>query len=1120
MGKVFSDQNPFASHFTDRMAGGAFVCRRMEGHELLYVNEGIVRLFECDSPEEFMDFSGGSYDGMVNSSQLRTILKEVESQIRDRGQALGHLFYHVRTKKDNIRLVEEYWSVMTDETEGDLFYSVLVSREYEVGSTDIDPITGLYGKVRFESYVTSMNRNLTGKDESEYAIAYLNFVNFKLLNINKGVAEGDACLKTIADILAQVFEDAFLARLSDDHFAIFTRYSGIFEKLEACGQMFAEPFGNTYHIVGKTGIYKFVPNKDFDVEAALSFAKVACDYIKFDSRVDNVEYTESLAKKMKISEYVIHRIDEAIEKDWIKVYYQPVVRSLTHRLCGMESLVRWADMEMGFLMPDQIVGILEEHRQIHKLDCHVVEKVCQCIHDRVGRGLPVVPVSINFSRQDFISCDMLQVVEAAVEKYDVPRDFIHVEITESMIVEDEELMRDVIEKFRKVGYEIWMDDFGSGYSSLTLLKDYQFDMLKLDMKFLTPFTDKSKDIIRSTITMAKDLGIQTLAEGVETKEQLDFLTEVGCGKIQGYYYGRPEPIEDLFTHLAEKQISIETRKWRHFYEVASFHVRSTDVPLELIVDDGRSFQTLFMNKAYREQIRLGDLGLEEIDRRIYHTASPLLIKYREFAEQMKRSGKQEVFYYTNNGSYLCLRGQALVSQDEHSILKCSIYNIAADQNEGMTEKLDAKLRTLNLMFRVILLADLKNHTLMPLIGTSPNMKVPQMMLTDVNATNAFFAEQNIFPTERERYREFMDFSTARERVERSPFGFVSDIFRIKQPDGNYREGEVTLLMIPGTEGMEYLYCVKPHFASRRDHREGVEGLLERGAVDSGESGDAEFRKVLWNNFLWNSGIKFFWKDHEGRFLGGSQAFLDYFGLKSLEELIGKREEELCLCVNEARYREEETTILDKGEKLLGSVGQVIAKGRIHNIYYSKMPIYQKERIVGLVGYFFDCDVELAKVDEMIHDKDKDAVTGLMNVHAFIDAMIDYAEQYHSRGRDYGIIVLRNEKHQRILESYGEELANRMLKKMGDCIVRAVGTNGIIARIKESVFIVLFYPKEEGEAGERAEQIREKLEGINSVEGNPVTMRILTAVRLRSMEGSTDENMYELALKEVLGKNEE
>ncbi len=189
----------------------------------------------------------------------------------------------------------------------------------------------------------------------------------------------------------------------------------------------------------------------------------------------------------KIANYVVSNIEKALENGWIKVYYQPVVRALTGQLCGAESLARWIDPEFGFLSPDKFIGALEESRQIHKLDCWIVKKVCSDISARINNGLNAVPVSINFSRLDLEATDMLKVLEDAVDEYDIPRDYIHIEITESMIVSDAEMMSAMIERFRNTGYEVWMDDFGSGYSSLTVLKDYNFDTLKLDMSFLRAF---------------------------------------------------------------------------------------------------------------------------------------------------------------------------------------------------------------------------------------------------------------------------------------------------------------------------------------------------------------------------------------------------------------------------------------------------------------------------------------------------------------------------------------------------------------------------------------------------------------------------------------------------------
>jgi EAL domain-containing protein (putative c-di-GMP-specific phosphodiesterase class I) len=511
-----------------------------------------------------------------------------------------------------------------------------------------------------------------------------------------------------------------------------------------------------------------------------------------------------------VAKYVVEHIDEAIEKEWIKVYYQPVIRAITEELCSTESLARWVDPNIGFLPPDSFIGVLETSNLIHKLDCYIVRKVCKDMHDLMAQNLPVVPVSVNFSRLDFIMCDMLKVVEDAVEENDIPRDFIHVEITESMIVSDEELMSRVINQFRNAGYEVWMDDFGSGYSSLTLLKDYQFDLLKMDMRFLSTFNDKSKSILRSTITMAKDIGIKTLAEGVETKEHFQFLRDNGCDKIQGYYFGKPEPIQDMMKHMEEKGIPFEKRQWKHFYEIASFHVRNTDVPLHIVFDDGTNFKSLFMNEAFRSQIGISVFDdYREVDKRLHRHGSPLLKRYREMANTMEKSGNLETFYYTESGNYLKLEGMVIAKNNGCYIISAEIHNITATIRDDESRKLDTRLRELNALYETVLVINIKNNNSEPLLGryeyVAEEYRDPYKSLSvDIE----HFTQEYVFPSQRERYCEFMDMETLQSRIEATESGHIEEAFRIKQENGNYEWREVTIMQLPHTNSGEYLYCLK------------------------------------------------------------------------------------------------------------------------------------------------------------------------------------------------------------------------------------------------------------------------------------------------------------------------
>ncbi len=810
-----------------------------------------------------------------------------------------------------------------------------------------------------------------------------------------------------------------------------------------------------------------------------------------------------------ISEYIVNKIDEALQLEWIKVHYQPVIRSLTGELCGFESLARWEDPQLGRLGPDKFIGALEDCKLIYKLDCYMVDKVCRDIHDRFDAGLEMVPVSINFSRLDFLICDMLDIVEKAVEKYDIPRDYIHIEITESMVVSDGELMRRIIDRFRNKGYGIWMDDFGSGYSSLNLLKDFSFDVLKMDMKFLSSFNVKSKSIMRSVVNMAKDIGIMTLAEGVETIEEADFLKEIGCGRLQGYYFGKPEPLDVVFEHLKEKGISTEGRRWHHFYDIASFNVRATDTPLEILEYDGADFKTLYMNDAYKLQIFDNLPDLEEADRRIYRAGSPLVPKYHEFAAAMSKSKKPETFYYTGNSNYLCFSGREIAEQDGHCLYKGSILNITIDRNQVKRDDMEIKLRELNHLFAVVLLFNPAENFVTPLIGKFKLYRGPERV--DMKTSTMMMANTVIHPSDRERYLQFMDSQTFIDRIEMTSTGIIEDAFRFKNDDGNFWWALVSLMMLSGSSGNEFLYCVKPLM------KDSSTTILDYGANAVSSSSDYDEYSLLWYNFVWNSTVKFYWKDKARRYRGVSKAFLDYFGLESDADIIGKTGEEMKWHMNERFYAEEEDGVIRYGNIVHNSHCQCLIDGVLHNTVSSKLPVYKNGEIVGLMGYLIDVEEERERVGaDSNDDTSLDPVTGVMNAGMFYYTYLEYVTKRNDYGSKFGVILLKNTKHARIVESYGRSFADSVLQSMADSILGIVKTSSAVARTKESYFAIMKYADSIDELEELAKTVKERLEAVTSVEGKSVTIKVATAVRFCEEYVGIEEKMYENALDELRG----
>ena len=274
------------------------------------------------------------------------------------------------------------------------------------------------------------------------------------------------------------------------------------------------------------------------------------------------EYDEKVSKEYRLRRYILNNVEKAVREGYIQVFYQPVVWAEDGTIAGCEALARWIDPEMGFLSPGAFIPALEEGRQIHKLDLCIYEQVCKRIRDSIDNGLPVLATSLNFSRLDFELMDAVGELEALVEKYRVPKEYLHVEITESAVTEDVEGLQRAMKRLHDGGFAIWLDDFGSGYSSMNVLKDFDFDLLKIDMEFLKNFhnNQNSRKIISSIINLANSLNMMTLSEGVETEEAVDFLREAGCGRLQGYFYGKPMRYEELLEKINDGTLKLSARQ--------------------------------------------------------------------------------------------------------------------------------------------------------------------------------------------------------------------------------------------------------------------------------------------------------------------------------------------------------------------------------------------------------------------------------------------------------------------------------------------------------------------------------------------------------------------------------
>ena len=484
---------------------------------------------------------GGQYEVVYrskikDSSDYRIIHAYGEHVFTDDGVRLAHVWYSDEgiyregQGQQGIELTESLSNALHEN-------SMVKASQY-------DNLTGLPSMSYFFDLVEA-GRDRVRENGGTPVLMYVDFSGMKFFNKKYGFLEGDKLLRAFAKILADTFGNEHSCRISSDHFAVQTEKTGLEDKLKKllieCREL-NEGKNLPVHI----GVY-VAESEQVHASIACDRAKMACAELRGRYETAVNYYSQNLSEDAAKRQYIIENIDRAIEEKWIQMYMQPIIRAVNERVCDVEALARWIDPEKGFLSPADFIPALEDAGLIYKLDLYMVEQILNSMKEEKAAGFYVVPHSINLSRSDFDACDIVEEIRRRVDEAGVDRSLITIEITESVIGGSFEFMKDQVERFRNLGFPVWMDDFGSGYSSLDVLQSIQFDLIKFDMSFMRKLDegDGGKIILTELMKMATSLGVDTVCEGVETKDQVRFLREIGCSKLQGFFYSKPISFETL-----------------------------------------------------------------------------------------------------------------------------------------------------------------------------------------------------------------------------------------------------------------------------------------------------------------------------------------------------------------------------------------------------------------------------------------------------------------------------------------------------------------------------------------------------------------------------------------------
>lgn len=421
----------------------------------------------------------------------------------------------------------------------------------------VDELTGIYNREGFYHYTREL---LNQHPDLKFCLIYCNIRKFKVINDLFGREIGDSVLVHQAEKFREALgaKIASFGRMESDNFVFCVQKSIVDDgKWLKLGDIDFTVGGADYHFFSYFGLYS-IEDANLTISSMVDKARAALDKAK-DSYVQPYAwFKEDMWDSMMEEQQLTSDFKRAIEERQFKVYYQPICATNDGSIIGTEALVRWDKPGKGLVPPNSFIPLFERNGYINELDRYVREEVCRMIRSRMDLGLEPLPVSVNVSRVEFYNPHLCEEIRDVARKYNVPSHLIRIELTETAYADNPKQVQDAVQKLHEYGFSVLMDDFGSGYSSLNILKDLPIDILKIDMRFMDDLekSQKAAIILEAIVRMAKWMRIRVVAEGVETHKEWDYLRSVECDLVQGYYFHKPME-EKLYLELLDK---IETKE--------------------------------------------------------------------------------------------------------------------------------------------------------------------------------------------------------------------------------------------------------------------------------------------------------------------------------------------------------------------------------------------------------------------------------------------------------------------------------------------------------------------------------------------------------------------------------
>lgn len=833
-----------------------------------------------------------------------------------------------------------------------------------VNAIKIDALTGIYSRSAFFEKTAEMIKE---KAAGYYVMSCFDINKFKLINDRYGNETGDRVLKHIGNVFQDGFTkiDGICGRVSDDCFAVlYPKAEMDSDELNQICQR-AIYFDDTIVLNFSVGRY-LVDDLTLSPSAMYDRADMAKALVKGRFDRDIVTFDESMLREMQREQMMSSEMKTALLTKQFEVWFQPQFNHASEALIGAEALVRWRHPTWGMISPGEFIPVFEQNGLIYELDKYVWEQACLLIRHWMDGGEQPIPISVNLSRCDILRADLFDVITGLINKYEIPTDYLRLEITESAFAKSG--IVDVVSKLVSYGFIMEIDDFGSGYSSLNTLKDVPSQVVKLDMKFLEgeENSERGGNIIESVVRMTKWLGMTVLAEGVETASQADFLKSIGCKYVQGYLYARPMPMaefEEFVRRLhCEEHLSV-LEKVETLDQGAFWNPQSLDT-LIFNAYVGGACVVEFARDNF-EILRMNDKCMSEIFREYTNRQPEDRFSWIQFMEQesdtefrrkvmaaieTKQEQTCEIILCfgveEQDKTYLTIVMRLLASTGDRFLLYCLVSNNSAQHRAEEKEQLayeelrlatrrqleetarrftDVVKDTPGGLARLCVTKNGKiyveyiNEELMELCGVSADI------LSDEKAPDVM---EFVHPDDADRVKQLIAemFETGEER---------NSVYRIRIKGGQYAWLNVYGKISESTDGTMY---INAHYS----------------LLTPQERQEISFKETV--PFVLQAVLKFsndltFAKDSNFTYLCCTRAFANMVGLENEEDIVGKTDYDLFERELADKYRSEDIRLMESGEAIVDIEERIpSAEGRNHYAIASKYLLYDTSgTIVGIYG---------------------------------------------------------------------------------------------------------------------------------------------------------------------------